>query len=180
MPRYGNFDHLATPPAPVLGWYDTDVFTYSFLPPMYDMLLITDPTFWDNRTTGFWGVTSGAFVDITPVPPSPTLLQQNAAAALLAGIILTSIATPALDGSYANDPLTVPHINGIVANIAAGLGLPSGTSTFLWLDTSNAGHAFTADDFKNFAAAISGYNYTLSLIVGGAILTLPDFNITIA
>jgi hypothetical protein len=180
MPRYGQFDHLATAPAPVLGWYDTDVITYPSLPAMLDLLEVTDPTFWDNRLTGYWGVTSGAFVDITPVPPSPTLLQQSAIAALIAGIVLTSIATPALDGTYANDPGTVPQINGIVANIAAGLGLPSGTSTFLWLDTSNAGHAFTANDFKNFAAAISGYNYTLSLIVGGAILALPDFNITIA
>jgi hypothetical protein len=180
MPRYGQFDHSLTPPAPVTGWYDTDVFTYPFLPPSYDLLQVTDPTFWDNRLTGLWGVSGGAFVDITPPPSGPTELQLSASAALLAGIQLTSIGTPALDGSYAVDPATAARINGIIAGIAGGLGLPGGGSTFLWPDTSANGHAFDVTNYKNFAAAVMNYTYVLNQIVDGAVLSLPDFNITIA
>jgi hypothetical protein len=181
--RYAQFDHLVTPPCPVIGWYDTGVVTYPSLPPGYDLIEITDNDFWDNRFADgkSWGVQDNAFVDITgPPPDGPTQLQIDASAALGAGIQLTSIATPLLDGSYAVDAGTVSRINGIIGNIAGGLGLPGGDTTFLWNDTSNVGHSFTETDFKHFAAAIMNYTYPLSRILDGEILSLPDPNLTIA
>lgn len=179
MTRYASFDHLATPPAPVTGWWDTGEFDYgASLPPGYDLLEITDNGFWEDRLTGTWGVEDGAIVSITP--SGPTELQTQASAALLAGIQLTSIATPALDGSYAVDPVTAARINGIIAGIAGGLGLPGGGGTFLWEDTSKVGRAFSETNFKNFATAVMNYTYVLNQIVSGTVLALPDFNITIA
>ena len=182
MARYGSFDHLATPPAPVLGWYDTAIINYgSSMPPAYDLLEVTDDTFWANRLNFTWGVTAGVFVDITPAPPTPaTELQLEAAAALLAGVVLTSIGTGSLNGVYDVSVPAQANINGVVAGIGAGIGLPGGGGTFNWHDTSGAPHAFSEVNFKNFAAAVSGYTYTLNQIIGGAILALPDFNITIA
>lgn len=182
MTRFASFDHTVTPPCPVTGWYDTDLFTYPVMPPGYNLQEVTDNTFWTTgRFVGQWGVAAGAFVDITPAPPAgPTVLQQQASAALFAGIQLTSIATPALDGSYAVDPGTVARINGIIATIAGGLGLPGGGATFLWKDTSGGDRAFSQTNFKNFAAAVMNYSYTLNRIIGGTVLALPDFNITIA
>lgn len=182
MTRYASFDHLATPPAPVTGWYDTAVLDYgSSLPQAYDLVEVTDDTFWANRLTGFWGVTDGAFVDITPTPPDgPTELQQQAVAALAAGIQLTSLGTGSLNGSYAVDPSTTLQISGVVAGIGAGLGLPGGGVTFIWPDTSGGPHSFDETNFKNFATAVSTYVYVLNQIIAGAILALPDSNITIA
>lgn len=181
MTRYASFDHTATPPCPVTGWYDTELFYYPSLPPAYDLFEITDSGFWDDRLTGLWGIEDGAIVAITPdVPDGPTELQLSAVAAILAGIQLTSIATPALDGSYAVDQATASRINGIIAGIAGGLGLPGGDTTFLWEDTSGVGRAFSDANFKNFAAAVMNYTYTLNQIISGTVLALPDFNITIA
>jgi len=101
-------------------------------------------------------------------------------AALLAGIILTSLATGALDGTYDVSPATQIQISGVVAGIGAGLGLPGGGGTFNWPDTSGVPHSFDETNFKNFATAVSTYVYTLNQIIGGAILSLPDPNITIA
>jgi hypothetical protein len=182
MTRYAYFDHTASTPQPVIGWYDTALVNYgSSLPPAPDLLEVLDNTFWANRLSATWGVDSGTFVDITPPPPTPpTTLQQQAIDALGAGIVLTSLATGSLNGTYDVSPGTQVLINGIIAGIGAGLGLPGGAGTFLWLDTSNNGHAFNETNFKNFATVVSGYTYTLNRIIGGAILSLPDFNITIA
>lgn len=180
MTRYASFDSTAIPPAPVTGWYDTGLFTYPSLPPDFDLLEIDDDTFWDNRMTGLWGVTARTFVNITPTPSGPTELQQQAMAALAAGIVLTSLSTGALDGTYDVSLQTTTSMSSVVAGIGAGLGLPGGASTFNWPDTSGSSHAFTETNFKNFATAVTGYTYTLNQIIGGAILPLPDFNLTIA
>jgi hypothetical protein len=181
MTRYAQFDHTASPPCPVLGWYDTDVFDYPSLPPSYDLLEVTDDTFWANRFANPWGVMGGTFVDITPEPPPPlTELQQSALDALNAGIQLTSLGTGSLDGSYLVDPGTQININGIVAGIGAGNGIPGGGATFNWNDSSRVPHAFSETNFKNFAAAVTNYVYTLNQIIDGVILALPDPNITIA
>ncbi len=179
MTRYANFDHTITPLSPVLGWYDTDVFAYNSLPSLDDLIEITDNDVWDNRTNGQWGVQSGAVIPIV-TPSATTPLQDSAAVALYAGILLTSIGTGALNGSYDVSPPSQTGISGVVAGIGAGIGLPGGGGTFNWFDTSGTPHAFSSVNFKNFATAVSNYTYTLNQIIGGEILTLPDFNITIA
>lgn len=179
MTKYANYDHTIATYSPVLGWYDTDVFEYPSLPPMEDMIEVTDPDVWTNRTNGQWCVQTEQIIPLV-TPSSTTPLQQSAIAALYAGILLTSIGTGALNGTYDVSPLTQASINGVIAGIGAGIGLPGGSGTFNWPDTSGTQHAFSETNFKNFATAVSGYTYTLNQIIGGAILTLPDFNITIA
>jgi hypothetical protein len=178
MTQYAYYDHTITPTSPVIGWYDTAVFTYPSLPPMIDLIEVTDTDVWANRTSGQWGVNSGQVIPI--IIPGPTTLQLQASAALLAGIVLTSLNSGTLDGTYDVSPQSTQSMAGVLAGIGAGIGLPGGGATFLWPDTSGTPHAFNATNFKNFAAAASGYTYTLNQIIGGAILPLPDFNITIA
>ncbi len=106
----------------------------------------------------------------------PTLYTAPAAmpqslydAAIAAGIVITSTATPALDATYAIDPTMQQRVQAIIAGITAGKGLPGGGSTFLWEDKSMIHHAFTSTDFVNFAAAIEDYVY-------GLITTLAALN----
>lgn len=182
MTRYAYFDHAQDAPQPVLGWYDTGLVDYgATLPASNDLLEVTDDTFWTNRLAATWGVDDGAFVNITPSPaPPPTELEQQAIAALAAGIQLTSLSTGSLNGTYDVSQPTQVRINGVMSGIGAGVGLPGGGATFNWPDTSGNAHAFSETNFKNFAAAVTNYTYTLNEIIAGTILPLPDFNITIA
>jgi len=66
MPRYAHFDPAAPAPAPVLGWYDTDLLDYGDkLPSPAALLLLTDPQ-WAGRLTATQGVQGGTLV---PAPP---------------------------------------------------------------------------------------------------------------
>jgi hypothetical protein len=113
------------------------------------------------------------------------LLNQLVPQVLSAGVIVTSTGTPALNGTYAIDPVSTANISAIAAGIAAGKPLPGGGGTFNYPDTSNAMHAFSAANFLNFGSAVETffYNFTQGLYglltgVGGA--SLPSNALTIA
>jgi hypothetical protein len=98
-----------------------------------------------------------------------------------AGISLTSINTPALNGNYPLDPQSQAYITSIAASIAAGKGLPGKGSrrlSFIFNGTS-----FTSADFLNFAAAVRDYVYNLvqdlQQIVDTGTGSLPSSSITI-
>jgi hypothetical protein len=121
---------------------------------------------------------------------TPTLYKAPAAtpqsiydAAMAAGIEITSTATPTLNAAYAIDPTMQQRIQGIVAGITAGKGLPGGGSTFEWEDQSAIPHVFTSADFVNFAAAVENYVYglimTLAALKAGQPATWPTAAATI-
>lgn len=60
MPKYAYFDHTATSPAPVTGWYDTDAITYNPPPDAANLLLLTTDQ-WAARITNLngWAVQNG-------------------------------------------------------------------------------------------------------------------------
>lgn len=70
MPQYAYFDHTAAAPAPVLGWYDTDVAEHKNLPASADLLALT-PAQWAARSTQRWAVSGGALVAYA-APTLPT------------------------------------------------------------------------------------------------------------
>lgn len=116
----------------------------------------------------------------------PTKADPNAtlAAALAAGLAVTSTATPALNGTYAIDAESQRFISGTAASLAARNRLPGGQSTFGYGDMTGAPHNFAAQDFLNFADAVEDYVYALyatarSLIAGQA-ANWPSPNATIA
>jgi hypothetical protein len=95
--------------------------------------------------------------------------QSNFAAAIAAGLAITSTATPALNGVYTIDPSIVGvNINTIVNGINAGMGLPGGGDSFAYFDMSGTPHMFTQAQFLQFAKAIMNYVYALDLYLWGA------------
>lgn len=81
MPFYASFDHTKPSPAQVTGWYNTNKFVYSTMPPTEDLLEIS-PAQWDERLANpsGWAISSGMLVSYIPQsPPGPTLAQQVAA-----------------------------------------------------------------------------------------------------
>ncbi len=85
------------------------------------------------------------------------------AAAIAAGITITSTGNPSLNGTYAIDTDARDVISAVEAGIAGGKGLPGGGPTFNHLDMTGTAHAFGAADFGNFAAAVRDYYYALLL-----------------
>lgn len=68
MPKYAQFDATAPSPAPVLGWFDTDIFHYQNLPAQSDLIGLTDAE-WAvhfNDPSG-WSVKNGVLI-----PPENT------------------------------------------------------------------------------------------------------------
>ena len=78
MAKYAYFNSAVAAPSPVIGWYDTDDFTYASMPTTNDLLEV-DETQWDARLTdpSGWAVSAGALVAY--VAPAPTAAQLFAA-----------------------------------------------------------------------------------------------------
>ena len=70
------------------------------------------------------------------------------------GIAITSTGTPALDATYALDPVTLDEIGSVARDAAAGLGLPGGLSTFTYPDITGTPHTFAAADIQNLYKAM--------------------------
>lgn len=77
------------------------------------------------------------------------------------GLTVQFNANPALNGRYSIGPDSRNNITALATSIAVGLGLPLGASTVAYLDVDGAPHQFTADQFKQFAAAMRDYYYAL-------------------
>ena len=66
MAKLAQFDPTAPQPAPVIGWYDTDLLHYPNLP--VSVILLTDED-WAGRLFGHWAVQDGQLVPL-PLPPA--------------------------------------------------------------------------------------------------------------
>lgn len=82
MPQYAYFDSTAGGPTPVIGWYDTDEFSYSNLPPAASLLELTAAQ-WAARLANpsGWAITAGTLFPYTP-PPAPVDTRIAAKVAL--------------------------------------------------------------------------------------------------
>lgn len=86
---------------------------------------------------------------------------QRLAAALAAGIVVASVASAALNGTYAVDVAAQRKVSAIAAGIASRGRLPGGGATFTYPEMSGALHTFASADFLNLAAVIEDYVYAL-------------------
>jgi hypothetical protein len=113
-----------------------------------------------------------------------TVMQQQAVPLLQApGVAVVSIATPALNGSYAVDPITTGQITSIVSGINAGKGVPGSGATFNWQNVGGTAVPFGPTDFVNLGDALMGYLYefdqALVALISGQAATLPTTPVTI-
>lgn len=180
MTQYAYFDSSVASPSPVIGWYDTGVFTYPTLPVASDLLEVT-PTQWAARITNpsGWAVSNGSLVAYTPPAPVLTLAQQ-AAAAINVGLAITSSGTSALDGIYACDDSRQAKINRVAAFIALNGKFPANLTEMPWPDMSGAIHLFpTTATFQAFASAVASYVVELDAVIMGVSTTLPSASATI-
>lgn len=88
MARFASFDPSTSSPHPVIGWYDTGVFTYPSMPPDAALLPVTDSQ-WEARMANpsGWLVQAGALVAMTPAVVVPA--QQSPIRAELAELDAT-------------------------------------------------------------------------------------------
>jgi len=63
MPRYAQYDSASPSPAPVTGWYDTDILAYPNLPPASDLIEV-DASNWalHFNSPGGWTVEDGKLI----------------------------------------------------------------------------------------------------------------------
>ena len=130
-----------------------------------------------------WTYTNGVFASNQPAPPAPTLAQQ-AAAALNAGLNITSNGTPAINGTYACDNAAQAKLNRVYGLIqrAGGNALPGGLSTLPWLlaDGKTAVEFTSVAPFLAVEQAIGDYVLALDLIIATGAGMLPAAMVNIA
>jgi hypothetical protein len=168
MTQYAYFDHAASQPAPVIGWYDTGILTYPNLPAAADLLNVT-PEQWTARMANpsGWAVQAGALVAYTPPEPVLTLAQQAATAAV-SGITLTISGSLILAATlFPTDTATQGKLNAVVTAINATGGFPGGSATYPIKDASGAWHTFMLGQYKAVAGAIAAYVAACGLIADG-------------
>lgn len=157
MPKYANFDHTQSPPQPVIGWYDTDSFTYAALPDFRDLLQITQVQ-WDARGTDFtnWAVDStGALIAYTPPPPLPVQAATLLAQKIAFGIVITSASLPSVNSTYALDAVSTAQIFQI-GTFANSFGVfPSGATTQPYPDIIGVPQMFSVPVFIAFLRAVA-------------------------
>lgn len=120
-----------------------------------------------TESAGTW-----SFTDPTPAAPPPTLAQQ-AGRMIASGCQISSTSTPALNGTYAADPVSQQHIAAEIVSIMLNGTFTDGTTTIEWLDVSGATHAFTIAEFKSFATAHAGFVTACLKVINGQSTTLP-------
>lgn len=130
-----------------------------------------------------WDIaTAGTVKDyIAPIPPDLTP-QQEAEAALAAGIQIQSTGTPSLNGAYTISQFAQININAEISSILLNNTFTNGQSTMPYLDATNAPHTFSIAQFKDFATKYAAYTsaVTLYALTDGGQGSLPTQPVTIA
>lgn len=108
--------------------------------------------------------------------------QTQYAAAIAAGLTVTSAATPAMNDIYSVSDVAQANITSIQASIASGLGFPNGAATLTYFG-SGGSHSITAANWTNLAKALRDYKYNLQVALftaqSGGTPTWPAASVTI-
>lgn len=73
MTLYAYYNSSVSSPSPVIGFIDTEAFTFPRMPDARNLLPLTQAQ-WATRTDGFWAVSNGALVPYVPVPSTGSIL----------------------------------------------------------------------------------------------------------
>jgi hypothetical protein len=129
-----------------------------------------------------WAATETAGVWTFAAPIMPVLTpSQLAAAAVSAGVAITSTSTPALNATYAVDPLSQGRIASISTYILVNGNFPGASASYPWLDMSGAPHVFPSTAaFQAFATSVANYIALLDFILATNAGTLPPATAALA
>lgn len=111
--------------------------------------------------------------------------QATYAAAVTAGLTITSTGTPALDGTYALDQASQENIIAEQVCINTNGLFTNGQSTRAWPDKAGVFHTFPSiAEFKTFAIAVAAYvdalDGALAAAEQGGSPSWPSASVTIA
>ena len=105
--------------------------------------------------------------------PGPTI-EERAAAAIAAGVAITSLSTPALNGIYPCHEGAQAKVAAVSLYIKTNGRFPGGVTQFPWLDVDGAIHLFpTNDQFQQAATAIADYVALIDFAAIGHAADLP-------
>ncbi len=150
MPKYAYYNGLADLPTPVVGWYDTDDFTYDPMPAEADLFQLTEEE-WADRLTGSWSIDeTGLVATITPA----LTWDQELATRVDAGITLTSPSTPTIDGLWTLDTFTITQLSTVALHENAGYGLPGQLGTFTYPNAAGDPIELTAANVADIMVAM--------------------------
>jgi hypothetical protein len=180
MPKYAAFNPASAPPYAIIGWYDTDEFTYSNLPPSSELVEIAAAQWAQHfANPGEWAVSNGALVAYMPPVPEPTPAQQ-AQDALSADLTITSAGMPSLNGIYSINATALQNIIGTQLYIVANGKFPGSGETMSWAQSNGSIVSFpSTTEFQAFASAVASYVADLQEIIltNAGILPAPTAEI---
>lgn len=111
------------------------------------------------------------------------LLANEAAAALASGCQLVSVATPAIDGTYAVDEENLNKLSRVALYVEAFGAFPKGQTTWTIIDLTGAARVFPSTTvFLSTLRGIADYVAALEEIVDGIDIistSLPSQPITV-
>lgn len=183
MTQYAQYNPAVAAPSPVTGWYDTGEFSYPNLPPLTDLLVLTEAQ-WTSHygDPNAWAVSGGELVAYTKPTPVLTLAQQ-AQMAELAGLSITLSGSFTLaETLFPTDPTTQTKIGAVVTTINTTGAFAGGATSWPMKDSSGAWHTFTISQYKAVAVAIDTYVSALDLIIDGNPLSataLPSASVSL-
>ena len=182
MVAYAKFDPAIPAPSPVNGWYNTAIRPYLKLPPASQLLELTDQQWAAHyANTNGWAVSAGALVAYTPPPPTLTLAQQAANAAI-GGLTISLSGTMTLAATlFPTDARSQKAIESMNAMARAGV-LPLGSTTYPMIDVNEKWHHFTAAQYQAVAGAIAAYVAACDLIAAGnplGVTALPQNSVAL-
>jgi hypothetical protein len=167
MPKLAQFDPSVVDPKPIIGWYDTDTYTYTDLPDAGSLLVLSEDQ-WDARLTAFSWVINGG-VPMPAPPPAVSMAEQASVALttrLAAGIAITSAGLPSATGTYALDLTSTAQVFQI-GSFAGQWGMfPSGLTTQLYPDITGITHVFDLPTFIAFFLAVARVDSALNTQAG--------------
>jgi hypothetical protein len=155
-----------------------------------------------GSTTQVWSSQRLQFVPSTDATYAAWLAAGNTATAIdsvqdLAGVMqqqvlpilqtqgaqIQSSGTPAMNGIYGIDPVSIGQAAAIAADIANGDGLPGGGATFTYTDAFGAHGPLTQSNFLDAYKALKNFVYgcsqTLAANLAGGTASLPAQPLTI-
>ena len=173
MPIYAWFNSQALQPSPVLGYYNTDLFSYPTLPPSQDLLIIS-PSQWTSvqQNLNGWAVENSQLVPYEP-PTNQTLSQQASEILGQETINLISTTYPMMNGYYTINPYYISMINSELISLLLTNTFTNGSTTIGWFDLSNAQHVMDQTQFIFFGRGIGGWYNNLMFIVQTNSGTIP-------
>lgn len=116
----------------------------------------------------------------TTIDTTANLNEVLADTVLSRGVVVTSTATPALDGTYAVDAASQTNIAAVSQYILVNSTFPGALSAYPWVDASGTPHAFTSvAEFQKFATAIADFVAGVIAARLGLAASFPSSAITI-